>query len=83
MGVNCLNPGWADTELQADIRSVDTAESGLNFDDWRRVYERGELLSPEGAARMVYWLVGPWSRTHSGEVFADSARPGAAGSRRI
>lgn len=69
VGVNCLNPGWADTELQADIRSVDTAESGLNFDDWRRVYERGELLSPEDAARMVYWLVGPWSRTHSGEVF--------------
>ncbi len=69
VGVNCLNPGWADTELQADIRSVDTAESGLNFDAWNSAYERGELLSPEDAARLVYWLAGPWSRTRSGEVF--------------
>jgi 3-oxoacyl-[acyl-carrier protein] reductase len=69
VGVNCLNPGWVDTELQADIRSVDTAESGLDFDAWRSAYERGELLFPEDVARLVYWLVGPWGRMHSGEVF--------------
>ncbi len=67
--INCLNPGPVDTELQGDIRSVDTSESKLDFDAWRQMHERGELMSPEQAARLVYWLAGPWSRGRSGEFF--------------
>ena len=67
--INCLNPGAADTDMQGDIRSVDTGDSNLDYGAWTQAYERGELLSPEDAARLAYWLVGPWSRERTGEIF--------------
>jgi NAD(P)-dependent dehydrogenase (short-subunit alcohol dehydrogenase family) len=72
---NCLDPGMVDTEMQADIRSVDTSESKLDFDSWHQAYERHELASPDQAARLIYWLAGPWSKGRNGEVFraADGA----------
>ena len=39
--INCLNPGSVDTDMQGDIRSVDTGESNLDFAEWRRAFERG------------------------------------------
>ncbi len=67
--VNALYPGMVDTEMQADIRSVDTTESRLDFARWHDAFEQGKLVSAEQAARLVLWLAGPWSRQRNGEIF--------------
>lgn len=69
---NALYPGMVDTEMQSDIRSVDTSESRLDFSSWHDAYARGNLTSPEQVAKMIYWLAGPWSRGHNGEIFRSS-----------
>jgi NAD(P)-dependent dehydrogenase (short-subunit alcohol dehydrogenase family) len=66
---NCFYPGLVDTEMQSDIRSVDTSESSLDFSLWQNAYERDELRTPADVARYIYWLVGPWSAAVSGQVF--------------
>ena len=68
--VNALAPGMVDTEMQADIRSIDTYDSSLDFSRFHEAHHQGSLLSPESAARLIYWLVGPWSRQRSGEIFS-------------
>jgi NAD(P)-dependent dehydrogenase (short-subunit alcohol dehydrogenase family) len=68
--VNALAPGMVDTEMQADIRSIDTYDSSLDFSPFHDAHHQGSLLSPESAARLIYWLVGPWSRQRSGEIFS-------------
>jgi len=67
--VNYLSPGMVDTEMQADIRSVDTSESGLDLAHFHTAHEEGRLHAPEMIAEYIYWLFGPWSRTHNGERF--------------
>jgi 3-oxoacyl-[acyl-carrier protein] reductase len=66
---NGLYPSMVDTDMQSDVRSVDTSESRLDFTTWHDMYEQGQLASPEDAARLIYWLVGPWSRRHNGVIF--------------
>ena len=68
--VNALAPGMVDTEMQADIRSIDTHGSSLDFSRFHQAHQQGELLTPASAARLIYWLVGPWSRNRSGEIFS-------------
>ncbi len=70
--VNTLYPGHVDTEMQADIRSVDTSESRLDFEQWHEWHEQGALDDPAHIAELIYWLVGPWSRGRSGETFRSS-----------
>lgn len=67
--VNSLDPGDVDTDMQADIRSVDTSESRLDFGFAHTAYAEKQLIPVENAARMIYWLAGPWSRGRSGELF--------------
>lgn len=67
--VNALAPGMVDTEMQADIRSIDTHGSSLDFSLFHEAHHQGTLLSPESSARLIYWLVGPWSRERTGEFF--------------
>jgi NAD(P)-dependent dehydrogenase (short-subunit alcohol dehydrogenase family) len=67
--INGLRPGMVDTEMQADIRSVDTSESKLDFRHFHEAYAQGELSRPEEVAPAIYWLVGPWSQKRSGEIF--------------
>ena len=67
--VNALAPGMVDTEMQADIRSIDTHGSSMDFSRFHEAHRQGTLLSPDSAARLIYWLVGPWSRQRSGEFF--------------
>lgn len=67
--VNALNPGMVDTEMQADIRSVDAEETGLDYGRFHEAYEQGKLRSPIETARLIYWIVGPWGRNHTGEIF--------------
>src|SRR5690606_5262660 len=71
--VNALSPGMVDTEMQADVRSVDADETGLDYSRFHEAHERGELRSPEDVARMIYWIVGPWGRSHTGEIFDASS----------
>lgn len=66
---NCLYPGLVDTEMQSDIRSVDTSDSRMDFTRWHAAFEQGELLTPAAVATATLWLAGPWSRTHNGEIF--------------
>lgn len=66
---NLLSPGMVDTDMQADIRSVDTDESSMDYSHWHDVYEKGGLLSAGGTADLIYWLAGPWSRGRNGEIF--------------
>ncbi len=68
--VNALHPGVVDTDMQADLRSVDTSDSRLNLQMFHDFEEKGQLIPPLQAARLVYWLVGPWSRDRSGEIFS-------------
>lgn len=68
--VNALHPGVVDTEMQADLRSVDTSDSRLDLQMFHAFQESGQLVPPLVAARLVYWLSGPWSRDRSGEIFS-------------
>lgn len=68
--VNGLNPGSVDTEMQADLRSVDTEGTRIDLSRFHEVYEQGRLGSPAATARQIYWLVGPWGRNETGKIFS-------------
>ncbi|MBX3050976.1 MAG: SDR family oxidoreductase [Caldilineaceae bacterium] len=68
--VNGLKPGTVDTEMQADLRSVDTEGTKLDFSYFHTAYEGGRLGSPTETARQIYWLVGPWGRAETGKIFS-------------
>lgn len=68
--VNALHPGIIDTDMQADLRSVDTTGSQLDLQMFHEFQQAGRLQSPLAVARLVYWLVGPWSHARSGEIFS-------------
>lgn len=70
--VNALYPGMVDTDMLADIRSVDTSESRLDLSRFHERHEQGALIPPAETARLIYWLVGPWSRDRKGEIFRRS-----------
>ncbi len=70
--VNGLNPGMIDTEMQADLRSVDTEGTKLDLGLFHSAYEGGKLGSPADTAKLIYWLVGPWGRTQTGKIFSAS-----------
>jgi len=66
--VAAFDPGGVNTEMQADVRSVDTDESVLDFGAFHDAYVQGKLASPEEVARFILWLAGPWNRK-SGQLF--------------
>lgn len=78
--VNSLHPGMVDTEMQVDLRSVDTSETRLDFTWSQEAYEQGRLRAPEEIARAVAWLAGPWSRQMNGQIvrISDDAWMGQA-----
>ncbi len=67
--ITALRPGLVDTEMQADIRSVDTSETILNFDRFHEEYAKGGMFTPAQISDAIYWMVGPWSRQSNGEIF--------------
>jgi len=69
IGVNYLSPGMVDTPMQADIRSVDTNESVLDYSFWHEKSEQGQLTDAAAVAQHIYWLVGPWGNGRNGELF--------------
>lgn len=66
---NTLYPGMVDTAMQEDIRSVDTTDSRLDTSYFHALHAQGKLSPAADVASMAYWLVGPWSRSRSGEIF--------------
>jgi NAD(P)-dependent dehydrogenase (short-subunit alcohol dehydrogenase family) len=64
-----LDPGETDTDMQADIRSVDAEEVGFDTTYWHDLYSKGLLHPPELAADAILWLVGPWSARESTTFF--------------
>jgi NAD(P)-dependent dehydrogenase (short-subunit alcohol dehydrogenase family) len=67
--VNSVYPGMVDTEMQAEIRRVDTGESVIDLSLFRNAAQAGRLVSPYEAAKRIYWLCGPWSGQRTGEIF--------------
>lgn len=61
--------------MQQDIRSVDTSKDAVGAPAYfHDLHAGGALSRPESVADLIYWLVGPWSRTHSGGFWrADDA----------
>ncbi len=68
--VNSFDPGMVDTDMQADIRSVDAEDLGIDLSLWHKAYDQGKLRTPASVAAGIYWLVGPWSRNESGHFFS-------------
>ncbi len=74
VSVNVLYPGSVDTPMQEDIRSVDTTETRLDMTHFHDLHASGALGATAEVADLIYWLVGPWSRSRNGEEFrADDA----------
>ncbi|MEZ4674727.1 MAG: SDR family oxidoreductase [Caldilineaceae bacterium] len=67
--VNALHPGVIDTEMQSDLRSIDTSESSLDLSIFHQYFETQQLVTPLAAAGLIYWLAGPWSKGRNGEIF--------------
>ncbi len=72
VSANVLYPGEVDTAMQEDIRSIDTTETRLDTTYFHDLHARGQLRAPAEVAELIYWLVGPWSRRHNGEIFTIS-----------
>ncbi len=68
--VNGLNPGMVETEMQADLRSVDTDGTKIDLTQFHTAYEGGKLGSATATAKQIYWLVGPWGRQETGKIFS-------------
>ena len=66
---NLLYPGNVDTALQEDLRSVDTTGTRMELGSFHALHAEGGLAIPERIADLIYWLVGPWSRTYNGEFW--------------
>lgn len=66
---NVLYPGMVDTDMQEDIRNVDTTETRMDTTRWHEAHEAGRLLEPAYVARAIAWLAGPWSRSRNGVTF--------------
>jgi NAD(P)-dependent dehydrogenase (short-subunit alcohol dehydrogenase family) len=67
--VNSFHPGMVDTEMQVDLRSVDTSDASFSLNRFHDAYAQKQLRSPQDVARAIVWLAGPWSRDHNGEIF--------------
>ena len=67
--VNALRPGEVDTDMQADIRSVDTEGTTFDTSYFHQIFEQGRLRAPALVAQAIYWLVGPWGRDAHGQFY--------------
>jgi NAD(P)-dependent dehydrogenase (short-subunit alcohol dehydrogenase family) len=67
--INSFHPGMVDTEMQTDLRSVDTTGAHFSLNRFHDAHQQGLLRSPQQVARAVCWLAGPWSKDQSGVIF--------------
>jgi NAD(P)-dependent dehydrogenase (short-subunit alcohol dehydrogenase family) len=69
VSITSFHPGMVDTEMQVDLRSVDTADATFDLSRFHSAYEEGRLRSPVAVSHAITWLAGPWSGEHSGKIF--------------
>lgn len=67
--INSFHPGMVDTEMQVELRSIDTSDASFDLKRFHDAHEQGQLRAPKVVARGVTWLAGPWSHEHSGKIF--------------
>jgi NAD(P)-dependent dehydrogenase (short-subunit alcohol dehydrogenase family) len=67
--INSLHPGMVDTEMQVDLRSVDTKDAAFDLNRFHEAHKQGQLRSPQAVARTIAWLSGPWVGGQSGHIF--------------
>lgn len=67
--VTSLHPGMVDTDMQVDLRSVDTSASRFDLSRFHKAHQQGQLRLPGDVARTVLWLAGPWSHEQNGKIF--------------
>jgi NAD(P)-dependent dehydrogenase (short-subunit alcohol dehydrogenase family) len=60
-----FDPAEVDTEMQADIRSVDAEEVQVDTSYWHDAYAQGRLRNARDAGRALLWLAGPWGARDS------------------
>jgi NAD(P)-dependent dehydrogenase (short-subunit alcohol dehydrogenase family) len=68
--VNSLHPGMIDTDMQVDLRSVDTTETRLDLTRFHAAYEQGVLRSAADVARALAWLASPFAKQTQGQVLS-------------
>jgi NAD(P)-dependent dehydrogenase (short-subunit alcohol dehydrogenase family) len=67
--VNSFHPGMVDTEMQTDLRSVDTSGAAFDLNRFHDAFQQRQLRAPDDVAQAIAWLSGPWSGEHSGKIF--------------
>jgi 3-oxoacyl-[acyl-carrier protein] reductase len=67
--INSFHPGMVDTEMQVDLRSVDTSAESFDLNRFHDAHQQGLLRSPTAVAHAITWLAGPWSQEHNGKIF--------------
>jgi NAD(P)-dependent dehydrogenase (short-subunit alcohol dehydrogenase family) len=67
--INSFHPGMVDTEMQVDLRSVDTSAATFDLNRFHDAHRQGQLRKPNDVARAIAWLAGPWSSGQSGKIF--------------
>ena len=80
--VNILRPGTVDTQMQEDIRSVDTSDTRLDTSYFHELHAQGRLLPATFAADLLVLAGRPLEpRTHRRDLLCRGSglgRPGAA-----
>lgn len=69
ISITSFHPGMVDTEMQVDLRSVDTTGASFDLTRFHDAHRQGQLRSADDVARAVTWLAGPWSGEDSGKIF--------------
>jgi NAD(P)-dependent dehydrogenase (short-subunit alcohol dehydrogenase family) len=67
--INSFHPGMVDTEMQVELRSVDTSDTTFDLTRFHDAHQQGQLRKPNDVARAIAWLAGPWSSEQSGKIF--------------
>jgi NAD(P)-dependent dehydrogenase (short-subunit alcohol dehydrogenase family) len=67
--INSFHPGMVDTEMQVELRGIDTSDASFDLGRFHDAYAQGQLRSPKDVGRAICWLAGPWSHEHNGKIF--------------
>lgn len=59
--IACLDPGLVDTATRRELIELDIEDGVVDISAWLPEADEAELLRPDEIARMIFWMVGPWS----------------------
>ena len=69
VSITSFHPGMVDTEMQVDLRRIDTRDAAFDLSRFHNAYEQKQLRSADDVARGIVWLAGQWSGAYSGQIF--------------